>query len=82
MVVGSSTGPGDPRRPRPPLRPVEKMLGAQQYPIDEPPYNEVPKVKRAQGRRRAAGARLRLPISNDHLRQRRRETGSGRAHSG
>ena len=40
---------------------VEKMLGAQQYPIDEPPYNEVPKAREFRDAARRLGLDWRLP---------------------
>jgi cholesterol oxidase len=40
---------------------VEKMLGAQQYPIDEPPYNEVPKAREFRDAAKRLGLDWRLP---------------------
>src|SRR5919107_947893 len=40
---------------------VEKMLNAQQYPIDEPPYNEVPKVSELRDAANRLGLDWRLP---------------------
>jgi cholesterol oxidase len=40
---------------------VEKMLGAQQYPIDEPPYNEVPKASEFRDAAKRLGLDWRLP---------------------